>query len=374
MLQSGTRWLCAREIQNSLKDSVKQLLELKINQFNLSGSFQIKNTEIVTPGGGLLSFHGLQNHTTDSIKSLEGYHGTWVEEAQSVSQRSLDLLIPTIRAKNAEYWFSWNPYDKDDPVEKLLRSDPPIPHSIVVKANYLDNPWFYTDTSLVTKVEWDQKTDPDKYAHVWLGEYQRLSETRVFKNWIKQDVPEPPPGTRFYYGADWGFSVDPSVLVRCWFNGRTMYVDREAYAKHCEIEFTPALFDKIENGQARQWPVIADSARPETISYMQRHGYDKMRPAKKGAGSIEEGVTFLQNYQIIVDPSCKNCLDELARYSYKTDKHTGEILPQLEDKKNHVIDALRYAVETLRTFKDSVATVGAKSPRQTDWQREYFRR
>jgi phage terminase large subunit len=129
---------------------------------------------------------------------------------------------------------------------------------------------------------------------------------------------------------------------------QTLYVDREVYRVGCKIEDTPALFDMLDNKQARQWPITADSARPETIAHMRDHGYPRMVPAKKGADSVKEGVEFLKNYDIVVHPDCRNTVDELAKYSYLIDKKTEQVLPKLSDKKNHVIDALRYAVESLR--------------------------
>jgi hypothetical protein len=127
------------------------------------------------------------------------------------------------------------------------------------------------------------------------------------------------------------------VLVRCWLSGRTLYVDREVYKIGCEIDRIPALFDTLEHGQAREWQIIADSARPETIAYLRRHGFPRMEAARKGAGSIEEGVAFLQSYNILVDPACQHTIDELTLYSYKTDRLTGEVVPVLEDRSNHCI-------------------------------------
>src|SRR6218665_3564617 len=245
----------------------------------------------------------------------------------------------------SQLWFAWNPSKATDPIDKLLRGKDRIPNSIIVEANYMDNP-FFPDV-LREEMEYDKRRDPEKYAHIWLGKYQRNSEARVFKNW-KIGTMVVPPGCRPYYGADWGFSVDPAVLVRCYVIGRTLYIDAEAYKVGCEIDKTPELFDQIDKGEARKWPIIADSARPETISYMRRHGYPKIGPAKKGAGSLTEGVEFLKNYDIVVNPRCIHVIDELTLYSYVVEKLTGDVLPKLADKKNHTIDALRYAVETLR--------------------------
>lgn len=338
-----TRAVCVREIQKSLDQSVKRLIEDKIAGLGVQSRFRILNSHIEVDNGGVIIFQGMQNHTADSIKSLEGFRIAWVEEAQSLSQRSLDLLRPTIRAPGSEIWFSWNPSKDTDPVDLLLRGDTPPPGAIVVPANWSDNPWFPDE--LRDEKDYDQRRDPEKYAHIWLGEYQRNSEARVFRNWKVEEF-ETPPDARFYYGADWGFSVDPTVLVRCFVEGRTLFVDAEVYQVGCEIDRTPDLFDKIKG--SRKWPIRADSARPETISYMQRHGFPRLVPANKGAGSVEDGIEFLKSYDIVVHPRCRHTADELALYAYKTDKLTGEVLPVLEDKKNHVIDALRYAVELLR--------------------------
>lgn len=344
LLRPDTRWACVREIQRTLDQSVKRLLEDTIVRLNVGRYFRVLDSHLETTGGaGRISFLGMQSHNAESIKSLEGYHGAWVEEAQSLSQRSLDLLRPTFRTPESELWFSWNPRFPTDPVDAFFANPPN--DAIVVTANYQDNPWF--PDVLRKEMEWDRQRDPEKYRHIWLGEYERKSEARVFKNWTVEAFDSPSDAT-FYWGADWGFSVDPTVLVRMWVSGRTLYIDREAYKVGCEIDHTPALFDTVERGQARRWVITADSARPETISYMQRNGYPQIRQARKGPGSVEEGITFLQNYDIRVHPSCVHAIDELTLYSYKTDPLTGLVLPVLEDKKNHVIDALRYAIEPLR--------------------------
>lgn len=335
--------VCIREVQRTLQQSVKKLLEVKIEALGVGSMFEVQESVIKCPHGGLIIFQGMQNHTADSIKSLEGYDVAWVEEAQTLSQRSLDLLRPTIRKEGSELWFSWNPANDTDPVDKLLRGDNPPSDAIVIRANYTDNPWL--PAVLKAEAEYDQRRDPSKYAHVWLGEYNQNAEARVFKNWSIEEF-EAPKGVVLHQGADWGFSVDPSVLVRCYVEGRRLYIDYEAYMIGCEIDNLPHLFAQVPDSS--KWWITADSARPETIDYMQRHGYSRMSPAIKGAKSIEEGVQFLQSYDIVVHPRCKHVIDELTLYAYKTDPDTGRVLPILEDKNNHLIDALRYACEGIR--------------------------
>lgn len=358
-LQPGLRAACVREVQKSLKNSVKLLVEDKIREYRVPG-FEVLDAEIRTPGGGVIIFQGMQNHTADSIKSLEGFDVCWAEEAQSISQRSLDLLRPTFRKPGSELWFSWNPDKPTDPVDVLLRGESPPTDSAVVQANYSDNPWLPHE--LRVDLEDDLRRDPDKFAHVWNGDYSRNSEARVFRNW-RVDSFETPADAVHRFGADWGFSVDPSVLVRCHVVGRTLFIDQEAWQVGCEIDRLPALFDKIEG--SRKWAIRADSARPETVSYMRRHGFPRIRSAIKGQGSLEDGIEFLRSFDIVVHPRCVNVIRELTHYSYKTDEQTGEILPLLADKENHTIDAVRYALEELRRSGYKPRD-GARQPRAMD--------
>lgn len=342
-LMQKTDAVCVREIQKSLNQSVKKLLEIKIEALGVGSYFDVLESEIRCKNGGKIIFQGMQNHTADSIKSLEGYDVAWIEEAQSISQRSLDLLRPTIRKEDSELWFSWNPSLESDPVDVLLRGDNPPPDAVVVRANYHDNPWL--PDVLRDEMEYDKKRDPDKYAHIWLGEYQRNSEARVFKNWTVEEF-ERPAGTVYRLGADWGFAADPTALIRCSIDGNRLYVDYEAYMVNCEIINTPDLFRRVP--ESDKWFITADSSRPETISHMQKHGFPKITYARKGAGSVEDGIEFLKSFDIIVHPRCEKTIQELTLYSFKTDPLTGLVMPILEDKNNHIIDALRYACEGVR--------------------------
>lgn len=335
--------VCLREVQRSLKQSVKKLIENKIEALGVGQHFEIQHDRIKGRNGSIIIFEGLANHTAESIKSLEGFDIAWFEEAQVASQRSLDLLRPTIRKPGSEILFTWNPRLNNDPVETLLRGPNPPPDTVVHEVNFADNPWF--PDVLRDEMEYDKRRDPDKYAHIWLGEYVRNSEARVFRNWSVEEF-EAPPGAIHRFGADWGFASDPTVLVRCHIIGRRLYVDYEAYQIGCEIADTPSLFLSIP--EAEKWPMVADSARPETISHMRRNGFPKIQAAVKGPKSVDEGVEWLKSFDIIVHPRCRHTIDELTLYSYKADPMTGQILPVLSDKDNHVIDALRYACEGAR--------------------------
>ena len=336
-------FVCVRETLKSLEFSVKKLLESKISAFNAGDYFDVQDRRILTRHGGVTIFEGMQNHTAESIKSLEGFDRAWFTEAQNSTDKSLTILRPTIRKPGSQLWFDWNPDQPTDPIDQLLRSEVMPPDAIVVQANYMDNPWLPDE--LRAEMEFDKRRDPDKYAHVWLGGYRQNSSARVFHNWTVEEF-DLPAGTIYRLGADWGFSVDPSVLIRCAIDGNRLYVDYEAYMVGCEIVNLPELFMSVP--EAEKWPITADSARPETISHMQKHGFPRIRAAIKGAKSLEEGVEFLKSFDIVVHPRCKHLIDELALYKYKVDKDTGDVLPILEDKDNHVIDALRYACEGAR--------------------------
>lgn len=344
IMDQTSRSVCVREVQKSLAQSVKRLLELKIEQMNAGAYFEVQEAVIKSKhGDGMIIFQGMQNHTADSIKSLEGYDRAWVEEAQSLSQRSLDLLRPTIRKPGSELWFTWNPSQATDPVDALLRGEKPPPDAIVLEVNFDGNPWF--PDVLRQEMEYDRGRDPDKYAHVWKGGYIQNSTARVFRNWRVEEF-DAPADAIHRLGADWGFANDPTVLVRCHIIGRTLYIDHEAYMVGCEITNTPDLFMQVP--EAEKWPLVADSSRPETISHMRRHGFPKIMAAVKGKDSVNEGIEWLKSYDIVVHPRCTHTIDELTFYSYKTDPLTGKILPVLQDLNNHVIDALRYACEGVR--------------------------
>lgn len=167
----GTRWLCVREIQKSLMQSAKRLIETELTRFGLGEAqgFRVLNERIETPGGGVIVFQGMQDHTADSLKSYEGFDGAWVEEAQSLSERSLTLLRPTIRKPDSELWFSWNPRRKVDPVDVMLRGEEQPTGAVVVRANWSDNPWF---PAVLEQERLDcLRTNPDQYAHIWEGDY-----------------------------------------------------------------------------------------------------------------------------------------------------------------------------------------------------------
>jgi len=218
------------------------------------------------------------------------------------------------------------------------------PKTYIRKVNYLDNPFCPQEAK--DEAEYQRRVSYDDYAHIWLGDVRQHSDAQVFKHKYRIESFEVTPehGAPLQ-GADWGFSTDPTTVVRGYIKDRTLYIRDEAYKVNCEVDDTPALFDRVQD--SRNYLIRADNARPELISYMQRAGF-KIQPAAKWPGCVEDRVSFMRNFeQIIIHPDCKHTAEEFRLYSYKTDKRTGDVLPQLEDKNNHCIDAIGYMLTPL---------------------------
>lgn len=355
-LQNKLRILCTRELQRSIADSVHRVLNDIIQREGLHNLYQVMKANIVGANGTEFIFSGLRSNISE-IKSMEGIDICWIEEAQKVSEESWQILIPTIRKEGSEIWMTFNPDGVNDPTYKRFVLNSP-PDSIVEKINYSDNPWF-PDT-LRKEMEWDKQNDYNKYKHVWEGEPRTLTDAQVFKDKFEVQDFESLPDVIKYYGADWGFAQDPSSLVRAYIYEGCLYVDYEAYGVGIDIDDTPALFSVVP--EAKHNIITADSARPETISYMNKQGWN-IRSASKGKGSVEDGISFLRSFKkIIIHQRCKNTINEFYSYSYKVDRLTGDVLPILVDAHNHSIDALRYAMENVmknKRYKIEPAKVSA---------------
>lgn len=181
----GFRAVCIREIQKNLTQSAKKLLEDKIQVMGFGRDFTIRNDCIITPGDGVILFQGMQDHTAESIKSLENIHVAWVEEAQTLSMKSLEMLRPTIRAPKSEMWFSWNPRSASDPVDKFFRGLNPPENAIIAKINYDQNRYFPAELEEDRLL--DKVADPDRYPHIWLGEYEPQAIGAIWNRQLLHD-------------------------------------------------------------------------------------------------------------------------------------------------------------------------------------------
>jgi phage terminase large subunit len=180
------RAVCIREVQKDLAQSSKLLLESKLKEHGISEAdgFKVYRDVITTPGDGLIIFKGMNDYTSDSIKSLEGFKRAWWEEAQTATLHSLNLLRPTLRAEGAERWFSWNPRRKADPVDQMLRGVEVPTGACVVRANWRDNPWFTKELEQERKDCLRQQ--PDQYDHIWEGGYVSVIDGAYYAQSINE--------------------------------------------------------------------------------------------------------------------------------------------------------------------------------------------
>jgi phage terminase large subunit len=334
--------VCIREVQKSLKFSAKKLIEDKIYSLGVSHLFEITQTEIRRVGGrGIIIFQGMQDHTADSIKSLEGFDRAWVEEAQSISARSLELLLPTIRKPKSQIWFSWNPENEDDPVDDFFSYADADDSMVLVHVNYTDNP--FCPQEILDLAERHAERNPDTYDHVWGGGYAVISDKYILKNkYIEREFEVDGSFGQPLQGMDFGFANDPTVAVRCYIKDRTLYIRHDCSKIHLELDHTTKYVQEhIPN--IEKYGLKSDCARPESISYLKRHGL----PLITGPGKlkIEDGIEYIKSLKgVVIHPDCKATIIEFKKYQYKVDKKTGDILPIIVDKYNHCIDAIRYAL------------------------------
>ena len=346
-MQSPIRVLCLREIQDSIKDSVHKLLKDQIDLLELQG-FIVQNDSIRHENGSEFLFKGLYTNLS-KIKSFEGVDYCWIEEGESISALSWQILDPTIRKPNSEIWISFNPrYENDIIYDTFINNV--VDNALVIKVNWNDNKYFPKELQI--QKDTMAKNDPDLYLHIWEGELKKNTSELIFNNKWKIEESEAKKGTHFYYGSDFGFSADPNTVNRCFIENNTLYLDYEINDRpykepdrlsSTDITELPKLWDTMP--LIRNYKVIADSARPETISHLYRSGF-MVEGAVKGKGSVEDGIEFLRGFdKIIIHPRCVNTIFEFGNYKYKVDTKSGQITNNIVDKFNHHIDAIRYALE-----------------------------
>lgn len=336
------RILCTREIQGSMKQSVHKLLHQCIERMKLDNFYRVTRDGIYGANGTEFIFLGLK-HDPNQIKSLEGIDICWVEEAQKITHESWSILTPTIRKQGSEIWVSFNPILDTDPTYQQFIVNNNRDNALVVKVNYYDNPYFSDE--LRNELEYMKTNDYDEYLHIWEGECRTSTDAQIFRHKFQVMDFTPPSNAVFYYGLDWGFSQDPTAVLRCFIFDNCLYIDYEAGGKQVELDNTYKLIDEIP--LSKQHIIRADSARPESISFIKRQGY-KIESVHKWSGSVEDGIEFIRSFKkVYIHTRCLNTAEEFVKYSYKVDRLTEDILPQIVDSNNHYIDALRYALQPM---------------------------
>jgi phage terminase large subunit len=343
--------LCAREYQSSIAQSVHKLIEQRIGELGLKPYFTIQQDTIkCNVTGAYFVFEGLQK--PDSLNSIADIDICWIEEGQTLKKRTWEKLAPSIRKPDSEIWITMNPYLESDVIyNELIQSKDPKTNSVtaLMKVNYTENPYFPEVLELERRLMLER--DPALYNHIWLGECLTHTDAQVFKDkWeVKEFTPE--NWDLPFYGMDFGFSQDPTACVKVWVHDETLYVEKEAVKVGLELDDT-ADYIKQFMPEIETAIIRADCARPESISYLKRHGLPRIQAVKKWGGSVEDGITHIRSYKsIVVHPRCTHTINEMMLYSYKVDQRSGDITTDVLDKHNHVIDSLRYSLTPLMKRK-----------------------
>ena len=338
-----------REIQKSIKFSSKKLLEDRIAHHKLNNYFLVQDQVIkCKQGSGIMIFNGMQSHTADTITSLEGFDLVWVEEASNISTYSLEKLTPTIRKDGAELIFSYNPMTKDDPVYILEQN---VSNKVSVHANYLDNP--YCTTSLKEEAEEMKVRRLKKYNHIYLGQYG-ISEGLIFENVAVRTILENEiDGLECLCGLDFGFT-DPSSFCVCYINLDTkkLYVFDGFYKVGM---LNSEIAKKIIDMQYHTAQIRADGAEPKSIQVLRASNIKRVMAAMKGKDSVNMGISYLQDFDIIINAHLTDFQTDIASYAWDIDKHTGKPTSKPNHNYSHFPDSLRYAVSHL-SLKQKVRT------------------
>ena len=339
------RILCARRYQSRIQDSVFFLIKAEIHRLGFADRFTCLKTTITCDNGSEFLFLGIEK-STEEIKSLERIEVMFIEESGNLTKDQWNIISPTIRAEGSEIILSFNPALPTDFMYDHFITNTPA-RTLVRKICYDEN-IFLTQTARDT-IEDMKETDYELYSHVYLGEAITRSDDMVFNpdKWRVADFEPEPEWSGPHMGLDFGFSTDPTAGVECWVNGNTLYIRRECLKYHLELDHTALALKRAIPG-INNYTVRADCARPESISYLQRHGLPQTIACKKWPGCVEDGVAHMRSYdEIVIHNSCKETAAELLLYRYKKDRLSGDVLPDIIDKNNHLMDAIRYALGPL---------------------------
>jgi phage terminase large subunit len=338
------RVLCTRELQVSIKESFHAELKSAIAAHPwLAAHYDVGVDYLRGANGTDFLFRGLRNNVS-AVKSTAKIDLTIVEEAEDVPEASWMALEPTVfRQPRAELWAIWNPRTDGSPVDARFRKQPPD-GAAVVEVNWHDNPFFPPELDALRRQD-EQRMDPATYAHVWGGAYLVNSDAKVLAGKVRVAEFRPAEGWDGpYHGLDFGFSQDPTAAVKCWVHDGRLWVEFDAGRTGLEIDSTAQHLRERIPGIERHM-VRADNARPESISYLMRHGLPNCVSVDKWPGSVEDGIAHLRSYrEIVIHPRCTGFLNEARLYSFKVDRLTGDVLDTIIDAHNHYIDATRYAL------------------------------
>ena len=366
-MQQETRVVCIREVQNSIQQSVRQLIVDKIIGLGLESAFTILDSEIRGNNGSLIVFRGMQSYNAANIKSLEGFDIAWVEEAQTLSQHSLDLLRPTLRKQGSELWFSWNPQYKTDAVDKFFRKNPPD-NAVSVMINWPDNPWF-KDTPLYTDMLNDYAADADKAEHVWGGAYG-ASQGAILARWVNEaerdgrisDIKLDKKGSPIIVSSDLGFRDTASWWYWQPVLGGAHVLKYDADHGLDADDWIPRIQSNIAELGAKLGKIwLPHDAKHKTFqskhTSQQRfqsafgHAHVGIVPISRKADQIEAARTFIKQCAFNRD-LCEDGLDGLRAWEFEYNEDDGIFSKEPSHNwASHPADAFAYGCQVLREVK-----------------------
>ena len=352
------RVLCAREVQRSIKNSVHQLLSDQIQALGLGQFYEVLESEIRGLNGSLFVFTGLANNTAESIKSYEGIDRVWCEESQTISKKSWDILIPTIRKPESEIWVSFNPgLDTDDTYMRYCVNPPE--NAKVVKLNYMDNPWF----SEVLEIErqHSEKTNPD-YANIWLGDCKAAVDGAIYANEIRDaqengritTVPYDPM-LKVHVVFDLGFN-DSMSIVLCQRGVSDIRIIGYIEDNHRTLDSFSSELRNLNYNWGKMF--LPHDGKSKDYKYglsaediMKKQGWDvRIVPI----ASIESGIKLarMHFHKCYFDKSTNRLLECLKNYKRSINSATNEPGAPLHDEYSHGADAFRYMATSVDQMKN----------------------
>jgi phage terminase large subunit len=348
------RILCVRQFQNSIQESFyRELVDAMEQNPWLADQYIVTKESITGRNGTQFIFRGLDRNP-QSIKSLAKIDLTIIEEAEDIPEASwINLEATVFRQPNSEMWVIYNP-KRESTFDGGRWSGSPVdtrfiknkaPRALVMDINWRDNPFF--PENLETLRQRDiEAFDYATYAWIWEGAYLKNSKAQIFHD--KFEVKTFEPGKDWdgpYQGLDWGYSQDPTAMIRAYIHDDCLWISHESGKAGIELD---DVVNHVPCGDWNKYTTRADSAQPAMISHVRRKGMTKIEATKKGKGSVEDGIAFIRSFKrVYIHPRCRKTLNEFNTYSWKVDRQSGNILPDPVDANNHWLDALRYALEPI---------------------------
>ena len=332
-----------RRYATTLRNSCFALFKDILKNWQIAPYVNIRETDmsIIFLFVSQIIMTGLDEET--KLLSLNNISTVWVEEAYEVEKAKIEQLNLRMRgdASNQQIFLSWNPISKQSWLYNFTVENPPD-NSIFIHSSYKDNP--FLNTEYVAALDEMETRNPQKYLVYGLGQWGIDSDGLVYQNWRVEEFNHADIKGQLMIGLDFGFINDISALVASILdeeNGK-IYVFKEWGDTG---KTNQDLIQVITSLGFNKSVIIADSAEQKSIEEIKRGGIQKIRPCKKGPDSIIHGVQQLQNYQLIIHPSCEGVKTELENYTWQKDKASGLYINKPIDDFNHYLDALRYSLQ-----------------------------